>query len=379
MTNRKELNSEINKVLKKIKDLPQEYNTREPHVRTQLIEPILRCIGWDAQDDPIHVKQEQPTPYGRIDYLLIKDKPVLIVETKSLGTEIGKTKDIAQILNYCTYVKNVRYGLITNGSHWIFCEPEKKTETTKEKILWEMNLETEERKLLFLKFNMLSFSKINKLKEGLESLREEERSQERQKKREQIKSKERHDFLEISWKNLLDDRKGIVENIIPLFNKYLEKIPNNKRYKITEYDKKKFLNDKISGVILTVPIRGTEKMISQRNTNEESYTNKQISAFVFEGERHTVTSWIDFLIQISNIMVNRHRNEISKFFTLKGRNRRYFSINGTPKQDLYAPVAIEGTKMYVEKNLSNNNKVSVARKLIRHFGDNPADLKIEAQ
>ena len=88
----------------------------EALTRYVLIDPLLRELGWDTED-PERVRPEYPDPSGRPDYALIgNDRPISMVEAKSLGTNLDDTV-VRRAMEYCTG-QGVKYAIVTNGERW---------------------------------------------------------------------------------------------------------------------------------------------------------------------------------------------------------------------------------------------------------------------
>ena len=87
----------------------------EALTRYALIDPILRALGWDTAD-PELVRPEFPTESGSPDYaLLVGGVPLLMVEAKALGKNLGTAKDKG--FQYC-WKNKVSYYVITDGNRW---------------------------------------------------------------------------------------------------------------------------------------------------------------------------------------------------------------------------------------------------------------------
>jgi len=370
---------EIQAVRDKIKNHPQEYYTNEKQLRTQLIDPILIAIGWDVRD-PKRVKNEYPAFYGHVDYLLIKERmskqktkeiPVLIIETKNLNESIGKPKDVAQVLKYCDDL-SVKYALITNGLYWKLFKPFKEKKGGKRE-LWEMNIETEDKDLLLLKFRMLSYTKITNIENGLEILQKVIHSKENQKRREYAKEQMRQEILESSWQNLIKNRNGIVENLARLFDEYLSKNPKFKREKFSNSQKAQFLKEKIAGLLISIsPMTGSRKTkIGSPQIQNNIALKKSMMQLRFNGKTYPVRTNREALLKILEIMKQKHPKDFSTIFTLHGTKRQYFS---TKKADLVDPIQIPGTNVYCMANLSAKSIKRLIRNTLDIFNEGNFEL-----
>ncbi len=94
---------------------------KEADVRSGIVAPVLRSLGWDP-NDLASVRREFSVPGGRLDYALLTthDDVAFAVETKPPGNvDVGATD---QLMRYAGWTK-ARLGLITDGQVWSFYLP----------------------------------------------------------------------------------------------------------------------------------------------------------------------------------------------------------------------------------------------------------------
>ena len=99
--------------------------TVEASTKSSLIEPFLRCLGYDTSH-PQQVSLEVLTELGgRIDYLLTGQTNVKIaVEAKKAGTTLS-VKETNQLRSYFTF-SEAAVGILTNGVDvWLFTDLDK--------------------------------------------------------------------------------------------------------------------------------------------------------------------------------------------------------------------------------------------------------------
>ena len=115
--------SVIKPIAKQIELLSQRINanrsawsSNETATRLQLIDPLLRQIGWDTAD-PDQVTPEYSVGSRSADYVLRASKlPIAVVEAKNLGVKI----DSGSRLQAHSYVdkESIRFVIVTNGDRW---------------------------------------------------------------------------------------------------------------------------------------------------------------------------------------------------------------------------------------------------------------------
>ena len=90
---------------------------RQDELRTRyaLIDPLLRCLGWDTED-PTHVVLEERLEGGKPDYALLglDGHPAVVVEAR-LGSALRDAT--RQVINYCID-DGIDYFAVTDGRHW---------------------------------------------------------------------------------------------------------------------------------------------------------------------------------------------------------------------------------------------------------------------
>ena len=94
----------------------------EALTRYALIDPLLRELGWDT-GDPALVIPEYASGHGKADYALLSDsKPIMMVEAKKLGTQLGPV--VIQVIGYCL-MEGTEHFSVTDGQRWQVYETHK--------------------------------------------------------------------------------------------------------------------------------------------------------------------------------------------------------------------------------------------------------------
>ena len=138
---------------RKIKDERGYLSGNEYRTRVVLIDPVLRMLGWDAED-PTSVRLEWETARSnnkKADYgLLFNDKEVAIVEAKRLGeTQLRNVGNIKQADDYARFAE-AGFFVLTNGRNWLVCKSELKSPENMKPIV-EFNLESDDEFLCALR------------------------------------------------------------------------------------------------------------------------------------------------------------------------------------------------------------------------------------
>lgn len=131
MDNLKEV---IETVLERLKKHRSLYEKSEESVRYQIINPILRGLGWDPES-PEEVQPNIASEEDVPDYSLLKNsKKVLFIEAKKLSVDIEQKEIIRKLANYC-FGEGMKYGVLTNGSVWLLFRAFEEGTTIAERIV----------------------------------------------------------------------------------------------------------------------------------------------------------------------------------------------------------------------------------------------------
>lgn len=201
MDNLKEI---IQKMIERIKKHKSLYERSEENVRIQIINPILKGLGWDPEN-PEEVQANITSEEGVPDYSLLKDnKKVLFIEAKKLSIDITQKDIIRKLASYC-FGEGLKYGVLTNGSIWLLFRSFQEGTTITDRIVWKTNIENDDLTAIVRTLNTISRETV----ENIENLIEELQS------------------LDKIWQSLLDDPKEMIKGLIPVFERLVkERNPN---------------------------------------------------------------------------------------------------------------------------------------------------------
>ncbi len=131
--------TELTKIWETVQANMQYYENSEEAVKSQIIIPILKTLGWKTLD-PSEVQHGYLTSEGIPDITLtINGKPKLIIEVKKLGIDISQLEQLNKLSRYCTS-EGVKYGVITDGRHWILIQAFREGVKLADRNLWKIDL-----------------------------------------------------------------------------------------------------------------------------------------------------------------------------------------------------------------------------------------------
>lgn len=122
--NKEKLVEALKALKQRILDVEQKSKKlSEQDTRQGLINALFRALGWDFADfDSVkselrHKSYNEPVDYAFFHHV-DKNKPLLLVEAKSFGTNLNNGKTVKQL---CTYLgeMGVQWGVLTDGNKYV--------------------------------------------------------------------------------------------------------------------------------------------------------------------------------------------------------------------------------------------------------------------
>ena len=112
----------------------------------------------------------------------------------------------------------------------------------------------------------------------------------------------------------------------------------------------------------------------QKSLNKpESYVNKEIKSFTFNGKTNPARYWEDLLTGLCDYFAAIHSKNFEKVLWISGEDKTYFSRYS---DQLRIPEKIKGTDIYVETKLGPDEIVKTSRSLLTEFGYDASELSI---
>ncbi len=107
----------------------------------------------------------------------------------------------------------------------------------------------------------------------------------------------------------------------------------------------------------------------------ESFIDKEIKSFTFNGKTNPVRYWEDLLTSLCDYFAAIHSKDFEKVLWISGEDKTYFSRYS---DQLRIPEKIKGSDIYVETKLGPDEIVKTSRSLLGEFGYDVGDLTIKA-
>ena len=345
------LNEALAPIVEKIKKFHSLYEQNEMAVRDQIVNPILRNLGWDPEN-PEEVQPNVFTEEGIPDYSLIKNgKKILFVEAKKLGVDIEQKEVIRQLAKY-SFGEGTKYGVLTNGAIWVLIRSFEEGTTLTERIVWKTDLENEELPAVLRKISTISKTNI----EHIEVL---------------VKKAQ---ILDEIWQSLLDEPEEMIRGLMPVVKSIITQGYPGYQFEDTEIEDllKERVKEIISGEF-------GERTSSETPVESIPFQGGIPRKMKLKGEVFELRNSYEILVNTANWLIKNSKLKPSNCPVGIGRGKRNL-INKEPKHkygdDFRAPKKLSNG-LWIDTNYSTAGCINSAKRLLEKFGVSSDILTIE--
>jgi hypothetical protein len=114
----------------------------------------------------------------------------------------------------------------------------------------------------------------------------------------------------------------------------------------------------------------------KRLEKPESYIDKEIKSYTFNGKINPVRYWEDLLTGLCDYFAAIHSKDFEKVLWISGEDKTYFSRYS---DQLRIPEKIKGSDIFVETKLGPDEIIKTSRSLLGEFGYDATELSITAK
>lgn len=339
----------IEKIRKRLESHRELYERNEAAVRQQIIDPVLRELGWDIENPDEVVPEDNTGEGGFPDYSLLKDnRKIILLEAKKLREET--MQNIKQLARYSSDVGS-RYGLITNGSDFVLFKSYEEFKPYIDRVIWRVNLENDSIERVIRNLSSLSPHNVMKIEELAE----------------------KSDKLNSLWDELIEDP----ETFSSVFSSYfLDQLGSRfVQFKYDIEEVRDFLREKAESLLSP---ETAETSVLNNDNGDTSYSNRYYTKMKLQGREYRITAQNQILINVANWLVEKgklSRNNVPiesgyKRYLINKENR---NRNGKP---LPGGKLIDGG-LWVMLNLSASNIVAKSYELLERFGYDKKTLELD--
>lgn len=345
------LNEVLGVVVEKIKKFRSFYEQNEMAVRDQIVNPVLRNLGWNPEN-PEEVQPNVSTEEGIPDYSLIKEeKKMLFVEAKKLSVDVEQREIMRQLARY-SFGEGTKYGVLTNGAMWLLIRSFEEGTTLTERIVWKADLENEEAPSVIRKLITISKENVEKIETLVKKVQ----------------------ILNEIWQSLLEEPEEMIKGMMPVVKSTLTQGYPSYQFEDTEIED--LLRERIREIVAG-PSEGEvpselegEPIIWQKG---ESPSKMKLAGEVFE-----LRNSFEILVNTANWLIKKDKLKHSDCPVRMGYKRNLVNIQPKHKygDDFRAPKKLSNG-LWMETSLSTASCIVNAKRLLEKFGFSPDKLVIE--
>ena len=345
------LNETLTSIVEKIKKFHSLYEQNEMAVRDQIVNPILRSLGWNPEN-PEEVQPNVSTDEGVPDHSLIKNgNKILFIETKKLSVDIEQEEVIRQLARY-SFGEGTKYGVLTNGAVWVLIRSFEEGTTLTERIVWKTDLENEELPAVIRKITTISKTNIEHVEVLVKKVQ----------------------ILDEIWQSLLDEPEEMIKGLMPAVKSIISQGYPDYQFEETEIED--LLKERVKEIISGPSEEDTpfETPIETISWRRESPRKMKLKGKVFE-----VQNSYEILVNTANWLIKNGKLRSSDSPVGIGRGKRNL-INKEPKHkyggDFRAPKKLSNG-LWIETHYSTASCINYAKRLLEKFGVSSDILMIE--
>jgi hypothetical protein len=344
------LNEVLTPIIEKIKKFRPLYEQNEMAVREQIVNPILRGLGWNPEN-PEEVQPNVSTEEGIPDYSLMKDgRKILFVEAKKVSVDIEQREVIRQLAKY-SFSEGTKYGVLTNGAVWILIRSFEEGTSLTERIVWKADLENEELPAVSRKIVTISKTNI----EHIEVL---------------VKKAQ---ILDEIWQSLLDEPEEMIKGLMPVVKSIISQGYPDYQFEDTEIED--LLKERIKEII-----SGPSEDETLYDTSIESISWRRESPrkMKLKGEVFEIQNSYEILVNTANWLIKNGKLKLSDCPVGIGPKR--YLVNKEPKHkygDAFRAPKKLSNGLWIETHYSTASCINYAKRLLEKFGISSDILTIE--
>ncbi len=345
------LNESLTPIVEKIKKFRSLYEQNEMAVRDQIVNPILRNLGWNPEN-PEEVQPNVSTEEGVPDYSLIKNgKKLLFVEAKKMGVDIEQREVIRQLAKY-SFSEGTKYGILTNGAVWILIRSFEEGTTLTERIVWKTDLENEEMPAVLRKITTISKENIEHIEVLVRKVQ----------------------ILDEIWQSLLDEPEELIRGLMPVVKSLISQGYPGYQFEDTELED--LLKERVKEIISGPPEGVKEIEIPGEPILLRGGSPRKMK---LKGEVFELRNSFEILVNTANWLIKNGKLKPSDCPVGIGRGKRNL-INKEPKHkygdDFRAPKKLSNG-LWIETHYSTASCINYTKRLLEKFGVSSDILTIE--
>ncbi|MCK4377153.1 MAG: type I restriction enzyme HsdR N-terminal domain-containing protein [Actinomycetia bacterium] len=336
-----DLKETIEILIEKMKKYRSLYERNEMATRGQIIEPILKGLGWNIEN-PEEIQPNVSFEEGVPDYSLLKnDKNILFIEAKKLAIDIEQKGVIRQLAKYC-FGEGMKYGVLTNGAIWLLFRAFQEGTTIAERIIWKTDIENDEVTATIRRLNTISRENITDIDNLIKKLQ----------------------ILDEIWHSLLDEPKDLIKGFIPVFEILIKE--GYPQYEFDQTEIEDFIKERVKELISP-----TEESIIETISGVESTENVVFNPRKMKigSDTYEIRNSYDILVNTAEWLIKKAKLRKENCPIVSGHKRNLVNIQPKHRyEDNFRAPKRLSNGLYIETHYSTTSCITNARKLLERCG-----------
>ena len=328
-----------------------DYEQNEAAVKAQLIQPLLRALGWDLEN-PDEVQYEYTTGAGRADYaLFLNDRKILFIEAKSLNSDIRSRDNISQLARY-SFDEGLKWGVLSNGSTWLLFRTFTEDVKVMDRIVWSVDIAKDDLKSVMRQLISISKDRINQIETLI------------------LKNQK----MEEVWKELLNDKIKLVQSLIPLIKSEME--ISSPEYQYDEEEITSFVEENVNQLLKPTQELSAPLIYYEPPKEGKIYKSKtEVSELRIGNLRFQIHKQKQILEIVANWLIDQGK---LKYGSIPERIRKYLNEKGQRSngKPFYAGRKLKNG-LFIETSFGFEGAKRFAERLLQEFGYDPNILEIK--
>jgi hypothetical protein len=332
-------------LLGKIRSYRDRYEKSEANVRAQLVDPVLKAIGWNIEN-PEDVSVNPSTEEGIPDYALLKGgKPVLMVEAKKLAEDVKA--HIRQLAKYC-FSEGTEYGLLTNGATWVLFKSFQAGTAVSERVVWTTDLENEEIEAVIRKLRTVSKNDVERLEVLVKKMQ----------------------VLEEVFDALGDEPREMAKRLLGWAREIIAEAYAG--YDFSDAEIEDFLHERLKIILDTRASEGSTTSESESFPSAPGHRKMQL-----KDKSYDIKFDYEILLNVANWLIETGKLTPAKCPIVSGYKRYVIATQPKHKDGsrFRAPKQLSNG-LWLETHWSAGRCVTLARDLLKNFGFLPETLRL---
>jgi hypothetical protein len=331
----------VQRVIDRSRKARSLYQQNETATRNQVVDPMLRCLGWDTED-PGRVQPNHRAEDGVPDYtFFLEEKKVLFVEAKKMSVDVEDRQVLGQLAKYC-FSEGMAYGLLTNGVVWILFRAFEEGTTLAERVVWKADIEHDDITAVARKLNTISPENILNVNQLLKKLV----------------------ILDEVWDSVLDDPKNLAKGIAPIFQALAKDAHPD--YELSSEEIEDFIQERLPEILPSPPIQSPPP--GDHEPQPAPPPGKARTARI-EHETFVFRFSYDLLVNTAEWLIKRGKLRKDNCPVVAGHKRYLVNIEAKHRygDDFRAPKPLSNG-LFIETHFCTSHCIIYSRKLLELCG-----------